>query len=395
MLTPLEPHVIHKLEAAARFRPTADPAMMRLPHPQRTMASPLKTVWSAILDKDYDRLVAMLNDDTLTLEQVATAMASTERFTMLRQVALGDSANINDGSLFLTLAALRYLETGNPHFQVTDALEAQLQQTDLGEELPARFFRTGYPAAYVEFGETRLSPLSVTNPVSGEHVLEGCYVQDHPVVAIPGENVPPYVEQIGICNGTACRVVELLFTGSPQGKEHFLDDSVKMVALYITDESESIRSLLDKHLKMYSRRWPQVDGEPVSEDDQKAFRSLIPHLAKVLLYINSTSPLRETLTPRKTLLRQLQNVKPKKQAKLKRQLVKAYDRILIGPKSAPGSGGDTAGESRRKPHWRRGHFRHQPYGPRSNPSYKIIYIEPVLVNWEAGKPPAPKSYRVR
>lgn len=33
-------------------------------------------------------------------------------------------------------------------------------------------------------------------------------------------------------------------------------------------------------------------------------------------------------------------------------------------------------------HWRRGHFRKQPYGLRDTPTYKVIWIDPVLVNAE-------------
>lgn len=36
-------------------------------------------------------------------------------------------------------------------------------------------------------------------------------------------------------------------------------------------------------------------------------------------------------------------------------------------------------------HWRRGHFRKQPYGMRDTPQYKVIWIDPILVNAKEGK----------
>lgn len=46
------------------------------------------------------------------------------------------------------------------------------------------------------------------------------------------------------------------------------------------------------------------------------------------------------------------------------------------------------------PHWRRGHFRMQPFGI-GNQLRKLIFVAPVLVHAEQlqGDVPAPKSYR--
>ena len=56
------------------------------------------------------------------------------------------------------------------------------------------------------------------------------------------------------------------------------------------------------------------------------------------------------------------------------------------------SGGDT--QTHVKPHWRRGHFRRQPYGPRSAPAFRTILIRPTFIRgrYDGAGENAPRTY---
>ena len=59
-----------------------------------------------------------------------------------------------------------------------------------------------------------------------------------------------------------------------------------------------------------------------------------------------------------------------------------FNPITVGNKYQHKSTGSSTNGDNASPrmHWRRGHFRHQQYGSRENPKYKVIWIEPMLVN---------------
>lgn len=84
----------------------------------------------------------------------------------------------------------------------------------------------------------------------------------------------------------------------------------------------------------------------------------------------------------------------KKRAKLLQRMVALHNGILIGPPALPmdavtnGSGYAVA------PHWRRGHFRMQPYGP-GRTERKLLFLAPVLIHADQLKAaiPRPKTYR--
>lgn len=71
---------------------------------------------------------------------------------------------------------------------------------------------------------------------------------------------------------------------------------------------------------------------------------------------------------------QLKRLGPKTAAKLQRHMDRLYDRILLGPLSLPGHGV----HDEVSPHWRCGHFRMQPHGPRHS-LRKVLFIAPTLV----------------
>ena len=57
-------------------------------------------------------------------------------------------------------------------FQTTDALETLLRDTDFGPDIPANWFRTPFEDCYIEFGEHRRHPVTITDPISGKHIVD-------------------------------------------------------------------------------------------------------------------------------------------------------------------------------------------------------------------------------
>jgi hypothetical protein len=93
-------------------------------------------------------------------------------------------------------------------------------------------------------------------------------------------------------------------------------------------------------------------------------------------------------------LRRAAGLGERKRAKLLQRSVSMYNGILVGPESLPSSAiAGTTGNGV-APHWRRGHFRMQPYGT-AKQQRKLIFVAPILVHAEQlqGDIPAPKSYR--
>ena len=84
----------------------------------------------------------------------------------------------------------------------------------------------------------------------------------------------------------------------------------------------------------------------------------------------------------------------RKRVKLLQRSASLYNGILVGPEALPSNTSESAAGNGIAPHWRRGHFRMQPFGM-GNQQRKLIFVAPVLVHAERlqGDVPAPKSYR--
>jgi hypothetical protein len=122
---------------------------------------------------------------------------------------------------------------------------------------------------------------------------------------------------------------------------------------------------------------------------------LINNMVKVFLYLGLKDARREVSSEHSDALKRLAAVGPKKQAKLQRRLDSLYDRIAVGPVSAPMMPSTLGAAGSRAPHWRRGHFRAQPCGP-ARSSRKLIFVAPILIHADRldGQAPPPKAYEL-
>jgi len=373
------------------------PAILALPHPVRMDAALGWRSEDMLLEQlgVLDAARPHLTRDSATTEWLINEVPA---LLNLGLATLGAPGSMNLGVLVLVLARARLRAHGDPIVQVAPALQAQLAATDLEHHLPARFFCCPWPAAYVELA--RPSDLRIHNRASGLHEVEGAYLGSY--------RIPPYsrsyhsperIQRLGLDPARAMRIIELTFTGSPVGKQHALDDASQDLVLFIQNEDEDLDALLARHIAYYvspaARSHPGF--ERPSPDEIAQMTAAVSMLAKVLLYLNLPDAEQTRVTERSDLERRLRQVGPKKGARLQRQLLTAYDRIVLGPRDLPAVAatpaaaerGDSARRSPR-PHWRRGHFRRVRCGEGLSDS-RLGWIRPVLVNaaeaFDSGRTP--------
>ena len=231
----------------------------------------------------------------------------------------------------------------------TRPLAVWLKHSDIGLDLPASFLRP--PASHVYL---LLDPEE--NRVQGTPWrFEGVYCFAHDL-----ENGGRNLDLFLISEAT-----------QDKGKMGF--------SLHITieDEQTPLVTLVDQVMRMVT---PGPGLEEALARIKTAVREQLEYLLKVFLYMSLPETRRVTRNEWSEWETRLARLGPKKAAKLRRKPMDGvYDRIEVGPLTWPEitpGGGDGGYEV--SPHWRRGHFRHQAYGPR-NQERKLIFVQPMIV----------------
>jgi hypothetical protein len=141
----------------------------------------------------------------------------------------------------------------------------------------------------------------------------------------------------------------------------------------------------------------EVLGAATPADESEVHRSMhaaVSYVVRVFLYMALKQA---RVTPRREYdeaLRLAAGLGERKRAKLLRRSASLYNGILVGPESLPPGASEGVARGGVVPHWRRGHFRMQPFGAGSQ-QRKLIFVAPALIHAEQlqGDVPAPKSYR--
>lgn len=372
-----------------------DPQIARLPHPQRFIAAMTKLLaaggrtlgdapfYELSLGKDVYRAVveelARNPMDWVAITKLAREHPAFYQFS--EAMSHGRGATFA-GNSYWALDFIRWSEQGRHFMQTTDALEAGLLATDVGEDTPISYVRSPYPIMYLQFGETMSSPLKVWNDSTQFHTAEGAYILTGTVPE--GVGVIPESPPAG-----GQRFLQFVFTGSPLSKAHDLDDATQAMTLAIPDETETTLQVIERALQLDENL-----GRHKNPNDAACLRAVFFHACKVLLYLNTDAVVQSPRKERTELMAQMARMKGGKVAKLARKLPRAYDRIVIGPRitTAPDPAASAHGDSGRHlaAHWRRGHFRDQRVGP-GRLSTRLKWIEPILVNAAAALAALPDS----
>jgi hypothetical protein len=265
-------------------------------------------------------------------------------------------------------ANLKYHLSKGTVIEATPALETLLTNSDVDLSLPMSMVGPPYPAQYLRFGEAVMQYLKVPDSEIADRFFDGvfCFFTPAPHGA----------------NGPTSWTLELVFIS----KRH--DRCDRHVALIgATDRGDTpVGAWLDGVLGT-------VADEPLN-DYFRPMYAAVSYVVKLFLYMALKQA--RTIEHREydQALRRAAGRGERKRGKLLQRSASLYNGILVGPESAPSAAVGHGAGNGVAPHWRRGHFRMQPYGP-GKQERKLIFVAPILIHAAQiqGEAPAPKPYR--
>ena len=155
------------------------------------------------------------------------------------------------------------------------------------------------------------------------------------------------------------------------------DAVMDSITLPLEDPDKTIRELVDELF-----RQPVADGLPDPPDAQQFWRDALDYAIKMLLYLNARDA--QVLHDRaySNAPRHFPGLGKRKRTERLADIEQLYDRHIVGPAildaEAAGSVSSDGVQREVSSHWRRPHFRMQPYGPQAA-SRKLIFVGPTLV----------------
>ncbi len=331
---------------------------LHYPAPIRYTLSGVDKYWEESMGDDLSVFQDMLKSEELSLHEIAMKMCHYSTFiTVLNLLGLNATSE-NNGLLLNFLGYLRWKWTNSPLFEVDDELNTLLQHSDIGTHCPCHYFRLPYSQMYIEFGKKRNMDIELQLSPGDRYPIEGVMLSER-LISPHQLQLPDSVKLKLKITQDNIRYFEIAVTGSPIGRASRSSDSIKTIPIIITNEDESVETLVDRHMKYMSS--PRNDITPMTDYDFNFYKTIIEHLAKVLLYLNSSAKRTEYYPDRTDVLNKIKVTKSKsKQAKLERKAQRVVDRYIVSS------------------HWRRGHFRNQSYGV-GRANHKVIWILPTLI----------------
>jgi hypothetical protein len=353
---------------------------LTLAHPIRvaqTIGSDLEDLLRLFSPREADAR-RMLLDTAVPLEEVMEFFVATASFAK-QAVALSahDASVTGLGHFYAQFAWFRHRLTHAPHFVIEDELAELLDHSDIATDIPMAHLRLPYPSMYLELGTARTLTQCLHNEATGIHTLEGAYLNEATI-------------------GSA-RSLNVTFTASPLGHQGPLDDATFCVSVLDRNDGSSLTQMLDEATDAIQESSPDVPLRPATPEGVADAKTCMVLVAKALLYLSLADTRREVHDGATKLRAALARTKSgSKRAKLERKLERTYDYVLVRPQERHleelAQAGSTAGQTLEEGHWRRGHFRMQPYGPR----HSLRQIRWIARTWVGpAAEDSPKSYIVR
>jgi hypothetical protein len=264
---------------------------------------------------------------------------------------------------------LKYHLSEGTVIEATAALETLLANSDVDLSLPMSMVAPPYRAQYLRFGEVAMRHLKVPSPQAADHFFDGafCFLTRHDMSGAPAGK---------------CWTLELVFISKRQ-------DSYRG-HVSLLGETDRGDITLGEWLA-------DVLGGVTAADESEIHRSMhaaVSYVVRVFLYMAlkqaRVMPHREY----DEALHRAAGLGERKRAKLLQRSASLYDGIRVGPESLPPGASEGVAGGSVAPHWRRGHFRMQPFGTGMQ-QRKLIFVAPALIHAEQlqGHVPAPKSYQ--
>lgn len=366
-----------------------DPELYGLPHPKIAKLVGAMSILNGILgDQGTECLKELFRRlDLPKGELITRAIPSHPELLNLTKIG-GKEGKINMAALELYLAPLRFYANAGRIFEIDKELDELLGLTDIGAATPIEFFRNPFSSTYFHF-KALASGLPLNADQAGTTKLMGAYVTElavaHPEQIREAELFLKWAKE-----GTGLQCFEVTLVGYPL--KTIADHGCVFLRLYVGEKMHemTVSEVLDLNFEYHKAS--RTYGTTPEQEEQ--LRAGVTHLAKAMLFINSQSVRREEFFEETTLGSRLKGLGAKKQSKHKRRLERAYDRIRISIEPSVTEGQGEEGRGSVRAHWRRGHFRHQPFGP-SRAQSKLLWIRPMRVG-TLKKPDEPgRSYTVK
>jgi len=349
-----------------------DPALYDLPHPKVARVLGVMPILSSVVgETGLLILTDLFKDLTKPKGQIINeAAAIFPSVRKLEDLSSTPDGRINVAGLQGFLCPLRFFVNEGRIFEVEKRLDELLVVTDIGSSAPIEYFRLPFRETYFHFG-ANAGGLRIYAKTVGTSVLLGCYVTELNVIANTPET-EPFKRWAGPNGALTCFEVTLVSRPIRTAADH----GFAFIRVYVGPEMEgmSVEEVLRLNFDIY-----EAEGASEASSAERAqIIQGVTHLVKVLLQINVEGTELRDENEETALATRLKAVGSKKQAKLERRLERTYDHILIShdftrTHRSEGESGRTV-----RGHWRRGHFRHQPYGP-GRTLTKLKWIYPVWV----------------
>lgn len=366
-----------------------EPGLYGLPHPKISRIIGTMSILGSVVG---DNGLHILNELMSMREHPKGELIGRAalRFPEIRKLSelSGRDGKINLEGLELFLAPLRFFANHGRIFEIEKELDELLALTDIGADTPIEFFRVPFPATYLHFdahaGGLKLRVENVgTSDLLGAYIIE-LHVKEPAQIA----EARPFLRWAGKDGSLTC--YEITLVGYPQ--RTIADHGCSFLRLYVGEQMSgmTVAEVLDLNFEAYKvgKTYEQIAG---LEEQLKAGTL---HLAKVLLFINSESVRRQDRSEESDLVARIKGLGQKKQEKQKRRLERAYDRIIVTHQRTERKAGEPETRSHVRAHWRRGHFRHQPFGSGRAQS-RLLWIQPMRIGELKKNNEPPKDYVVR
>jgi hypothetical protein len=353
--------------------------------PRRMSLEPVKTLRSAVLGDQYQKLVEFARKEYSGLEVLSELMSDNNFLSKMAE------SGWNRGSIETCYAIIRHQEAKGPIYTVNESLSMLLDDTGVKKNIPVRFLAAPKRTCYIEFEppEFRRASDYIIYDDGRLSVCEGCYIQERQFDVLPKMSAVDR-EGLELDPHKPTRLLYVGFSASPLNSRKTQSvqfDAMDYASLYIQDENEALGDMLERNLNhIMGKKSVQLSSPRELDIFMDAYRRNFTRLFKVLFYLNVERRQQVTVNEASDLEKRMESVAEKKRGKLSRQLQRTYDRIVVGPQSYTprheriASGSLTPGT--KAPHYRSGYFGIRWMGTGQAKTPELRRIPEVIVNKE-------------
>jgi hypothetical protein len=250
-----------------------------------------------------------------------------------------------------------------PLFRVREALVQRLDLTDIEHGFPSSFVHSPYPDCYF----TLQTPLGSGD---GRFRILGFYVSERRLS--PQECADRQWPE-------GSRAVSLTLAHEENDAFISIDAAVSAEWMIKPDDTSDFNAKLQEAFNSLDNKF--AAGEQRTATERNLERHALLLACKVLVYVGLKNARLVQRPQRSMLLSQARQAKGREKDRLLARAHNVVDYIDVGPEQAlPQLEPCANGHSDRsmRPHWRRGHYRPQAFGP-GRTERRTVWIEPVLV----------------